>query len=517
VKNHLSQIITALLLILSIGPALAVAMPAMLDYPNHLAWMYLLTRDGTEAANPYYQVIWTFGTNLAMELVVPPLAQWVGVAAAAKTFFLISQLLVIGGAMALERTVKGRLELAPLAAVLFLYSPPFAWGFVNFEFTLGVALWAITAWLLMDARPLSRAFVHSAFVIILFVGHLFALGIYGVTLGLHELWRVGSGRASVRKGAIVMAVLAAPAIVLLGALLILGDPVADDTAGATAWHFELKPIWFFLAMNGYDYLLSGIGMVLLLAACYALGRRGHLKFTASGAWMVAGFALLYVVMPFRLLGTTYNDMRVLAAAALIMPSFVRLSLPNAAWRRTVFFAAAGCAVANLAVVWWVWLSDRSEFATLIASFDQIAKGSAVLIADGSAPGQTGGSPGGNPKDYPFYHAPNLAVAYANALVPSLDTYPRDRPLMLRPAYRQFAQPAASPPPRIASLAAIAGGAYDNSPAYLRSWPNKYDYVYVVGPPSPNPMPLLLHELDAGSRFVLYRIDQAAKTNKADGG
>jgi hypothetical protein len=88
---------------------------------------------------------------------------------------------------------------------------------------------------------------------------------------------------------------------------------------------------------------------------------------------------------------------------------------------------------------------------------------------------------------------------------------------LRPAYRQFAQPAASPPPRIASLAAIAGGVYDNSPAYLRSWPNKYDYVYVVGPPTPNPMPLLLHELDAGSRFVLYRIDQAAKTNKADGG
>ena len=106
--------------------------------------------------------------------------------------------------MALERTVKGRLELAPLAAVIFLYSPPFAWGFVNFEFTLGVALWAITAWLLMDARPLSRAFVHSAFVIILFVGHLFALGVYGVTLGLHELWRADPGGLR-PEGAVVMA------------------------------------------------------------------------------------------------------------------------------------------------------------------------------------------------------------------------------------------------------------------------------------------------------------------------
>jgi hypothetical protein len=55
-----------------------------------------------------------------------------------------------------------------------------------------------------------------------------------------------------------MAALAAPAIVLLGVLLILGHPVADNTASATAWHFKLKLIWFFLAMNGYDYLLSGI-------------------------------------------------------------------------------------------------------------------------------------------------------------------------------------------------------------------------------------------------------------------
>ena len=222
VKKRLSQIIIVLLLVLSIGPALAVAMPAMLDYPDHLAWMYLLTRDGTDAANPFYQVSWTFDTNLAMELAVPPLARWIGVAAAAKTFFLISQLLIIGGAMALERVVKGRLEFAPLAAAIFLYSPPFAWGFVNFEFALGVALWAITAWLAMDGRPLFvRALVHSAFVIILFVSHLFALGIYGATLGLHELWRMRSGRALVRKTAIVMAVLAAPAIVLLGVLLIL--------------------------------------------------------------------------------------------------------------------------------------------------------------------------------------------------------------------------------------------------------------------------------------------------------
>src|SRR5438876_1137817 len=83
------------------------------------------------------------------------------VPAAAKSFFLTSQLLVITGVMALERAVKGRLEVAPLAAAIFLYSPPFAWGLVNFEFGIGVALWGIAVWLATQGRPwLPRALIH---------------------------------------------------------------------------------------------------------------------------------------------------------------------------------------------------------------------------------------------------------------------------------------------------------------------------------------------------------------------
>ena len=101
---------------------------------------------------------------------------------------------MIGGALAIERVVRGRLELSPLAAALFLYSLPFAWGFLNFEFGFGVALCAIAAWLAMEDRRTVRARMRTrVFVLILFVAHLLALGIYGVTLGLHELWRAAIG------------------------------------------------------------------------------------------------------------------------------------------------------------------------------------------------------------------------------------------------------------------------------------------------------------------------------------
>ena len=208
------------LLALALGPIFAVDLPAMLDYPNHLARMYVLSRDGTAAANPFYQVTWTLNTNLVMDLVVPPLARFIGVEAAAKTFYFVSQLLLISGALLLERVVKGRVQLAPLAAAMFLYSVPFAWGFVNFEFGLGVALWAIVVWLATEGRPwLARALVHSIFVMVLFAAHLFALGVYGFTVGMHELWRARSGRASLKETAISLAMLAAPAATLLAATL----------------------------------------------------------------------------------------------------------------------------------------------------------------------------------------------------------------------------------------------------------------------------------------------------------
>ncbi len=75
-----------LLLVLSLGPVFAVDIPAMVDYPNHLARMYVLSRAGTAAASSFYQVTWGFYPNLAMDLIVPPLARFISVDAATQSF-----------------------------------------------------------------------------------------------------------------------------------------------------------------------------------------------------------------------------------------------------------------------------------------------------------------------------------------------------------------------------------------------------------------------------------------------
>src|SRR5471030_1922491 len=110
-----SRIVFAILLAASLMPVLLTPIPAMVDFPNHLARMYLIARAGTPDTNPYYQIVWALYPNLAMDLIIPKMARLVGVEAASRLFLLLSQILIVSGAMAIERVVKGRIQIAGFA------------------------------------------------------------------------------------------------------------------------------------------------------------------------------------------------------------------------------------------------------------------------------------------------------------------------------------------------------------------------------------------------------------------
>src|SRR5262249_17437266 len=203
-----------LLAALSLLPTLLVDIPAMADYLNHLARMYVLTDAGTANANPYYEISFALYPNLAMDLIVPQLARFLDVERAARFFVFGSQLLILAGAITLEWTVKRRHEIAGFAALLALPSMPFAFGFTNFEFGLGIALFGIALWIICERRRWAvRLAIHTLFVCTLFVAHLFALGVYGLVLGLYELRQMLVSRFNAARVAATVTMLAAPVLV----------------------------------------------------------------------------------------------------------------------------------------------------------------------------------------------------------------------------------------------------------------------------------------------------------------
>ena len=493
-------VVFSLLAAVSLLPLLLTPIPAMVDYPNHLARMYILSQNGTPDANPYYEVAWALYPNLAMDLLVPRMARLLSVENATRLFLLLSQLLIVGGALVLERVVKGRVHIAGFAALMFLYCLPFTWGFMNFEFGLGVALWAIAAYLMVVERASSMRFVVNAvFVTALFAAHFFALGIYGATLGFYELWRAHDRKMSYGDAALRLGILAIPVVVLFGVMRLTAGSIGSE---GTIWHFEFKPIWLFRIMNGYNLTVSATTALGLMALLYFAARRGILKLEPAGIWLATGVALLYLAIPSKLFGTSFADLRIIPAAALIIPAFCSLSLPDRRWTIVALTAVTGITLANLAVVFGVWLSYRADYASIIESFHKIDRGSLVLV------GTSGGGedpPFNDLTQYPMFYAPTLAVHYAGAFVPNVFTEVGKQPVQAGAAIRRLAIPYGGPMP-IRVLTAIAVGQTPTDiPPFIRTWYRDYDYLYVLGPRVVNPLPDLLEELDGSARFVLYKV------------
>jgi hypothetical protein len=494
-----SGVAFALLLVASLSPVFVTPIPAMVDYPNHLARMYILASSGSPNANPYYQVAWALYPNLAMDLIVPQLAQLIGgVEQATRLFLLLSQVLVISGALAIEWVVKGRFQISGIVALMFLYCLPFAWGFLNFEFGLGMALWGIAIYLRVQNRSWAiRLGVNTIFVAALFVAHFFALGIYGATLGLYELWRAWDVKATYRNATLRFAVLVIPALAMLSIMAFTGGSIGSAD---TRWRFALKFVWPGGILNGYSLTVSAASVTMLVIGAYVATKRGMLSLKPAGLWLSAGFVILYLVIPSRLFDTSFADIRIIPAAALILPAFCELSLPSHRWKLVMGAGAGAIILGNLAVVLFVWTSYRAEYAAMIESFRKLDKGAMVLIAgDGSDP------PLQDLTDYPIFQAPTLAVQYANAFVPQLYTSKGKQPVRAHPPEQRLDLSGGGPVP-IALLQAIsAGNTAAGTPAFIQSWYRDFDYLYVVGSRVEDPVPAMLVELQRSSRFVLYKI------------
>src|SRR5262249_33053354 len=107
----------ALILLISI-PIWTHPLPPLSDYVNHLARMQViaeLSRDHPIAK--FYELHWQVIPNLAMDIVVPPLARIMNVYLAGQVFLVLMFVVIISGILVLNRALVGRFSVLPLFAI----------------------------------------------------------------------------------------------------------------------------------------------------------------------------------------------------------------------------------------------------------------------------------------------------------------------------------------------------------------------------------------------------------------
>lgn len=498
---------------LAILPVFLVQLPAMNDYPGHLARMYLLSSIGTPNQNPYYYFYLPFiYPNLAMDIVVPTVARFIDVESATKAFLVLSQILVVSGAIALEIAVKRRHEFAGFLGAAVLYCLPFAWGFLNFEFGVGLALWGLASWFTLEnSEPFTRLSVHMLLCASLFICHLVAFGLYGVTLVFYEFWRAFQPEAHWKRSARTLSILAAPAVIVLGYFFLCTLDMANEAQqiakSANDWDSFAKFISMLHGMNGYSAYLSIAIIFALVTTTYFMFRERCFSIAPQGKWIAVGFLILILVLPFRLLGGDLLGLRIAIGALLIMPAFLTFRPTNHILSFVPALVLSLIALINAGQIASLWLSYQPEYAALRASFKYIQRGSFVLVGyDDSENGRF------DKAQMPTMTATALAAYYSDAFVPTLFTIPGQQPLRVCPELKRLALASTGDYWPVASsmLAAVANKTSTSDvPLHVRDWIHDYGYLYLVGSAGPNPMPNRLKPLIAGKSFALYQVIKPA--------
>jgi hypothetical protein len=497
-------LVLALATLLALVPVVVFVVPPLADYPNHLARMHVIDTIGVDPdLARYYAIHWRIIPNLAMDLVVPQLARIVDIYHAGQIYAVASLALAASGVFALNRALLGRWSVLSIAALPFLYNHIFFLGSLNYWSGVGLALWAAAAWVRLRDRAWPwRLAVSTLFATALFFSHLFAAGIYGMTLLAFELWRLWQRRPAPLAGR--LADFAATGLPFLPFIpLLLASPTLG-LAGTNQWSLPAKLEGLYFAVSTYSDAFD-FALVAAIAAVLAwTAFRRELRVHPAGWILIVIGAAVYLAMPNVLFDTYVADERLPAALVIVALAFFSLDAARAAARNAVALLLVLLLAARVVEVGVNWIALARQTANVRASTKLIAqRGARILVGTSDQVSEN------EAFDFALAHAACLAIIERSAFVANAFVFPGKQIMEVRPAYRQIAELVDGDLPTIEQLAAASKTTAqpEGTGEYWRQWQRNFDYLYLMytAPDEANPFPDLLIPVYEGDRFKLYRI------------
>jgi hypothetical protein len=492
----------AVLLAIAIVPIWLVRLPPLVDYPNHLARMHILESENrSPLLNQYYEIHWTVLPNLGMDLVVPILAHVMPLETTGRLFLSLVLCLMASGTVALHVTLHRRWSLWPLLSFLFLYNSVFLWGFLNYLFGVGLALWGFAAWVAWRSGAAARIIpVFTMLATALFFSHIFALGFYGLLVAGFELgqWWTGAVRRPYGHWARALAQF------LLPCALLLTSPLFDTNR-------ENVPSWTRFEANPHGIEFAKPAAVLeafkgtLRTENLALDRLTGLALMAlvlGGAWtrrlsvlpaMIGPLGLVTLatwLMPANIVTGSYVEIRLPVALVLLAIASSDFLVRDP--RKIAALAMVLCSLfaVRMSAITVHWREANRQYAEFFEAIEHVPPGSRIFSA--IVKRGYGYLDFRIPTSIPSENLVCWAVISKSALVSIIFSAPNQQPLRLTQPYRRF----------------FSTGEF-MARSYIMNWEAVQEqYEYLLARQDERfqpPMPDGIAPLFAGRHFVLYRL------------
>jgi hypothetical protein len=375
--------LAALTLLLCL-PVLDFQYPPLTDYPSHIARIDILSRyDRVPAFQAAYRVEYAPIANLAMDLLLPPVARRTGSLMAGRLFLLSLIVLYAAGCYLLASAIHGRCTWLSLLPVPFIYNSTFAMGFLNY--VAGIALFTISLACWLRWRDRWTALRWLAFTLLAtscYLAHLSAAAVLGVSVAAFV-----AGSWPQRRRRWKTLVCTAAAFVPTG-LAYLSYMRGSGKVGTIVWNTAKgKFIAALVLLRTYDAILDAaliVGLLALLAFALRRARSVRVHWPA----FAAGAALLvcFVMCPKEVFTADAVDGRWVWPGMILLLLSLRLELPRreAACCLAVFL---GCFLIHTGDLWYRWRQIETRIAAAVSTFDSLPRQAriypAVFLADDS--------------------------------------------------------------------------------------------------------------------------------------
>lgn len=369
-----------LLLILgSSAPLLWPETPPLVDVPGHLGrYRIQLDLGHSENLQRYFEFHWALVGNLGVDLLVQLLAPLIGLESAVKAIILMIPPLTVVGLVWTAKEVHGRVPPTVLFAVPLVYSFPFNYGFLNYALSLALALIAFGYWMRLTRldrlrfRAIAFAFISSA----IWVVHAFGWGLLGLMAISSEIVRLRELDRSWVKSAVGAASNTVPmAFPLVAMVFGAGSVVGGPTSG----FFALEKFLSLISILRDRWLIwdsLGVAAVLLLLGSAALDPRFQIS---KRLLMCTGILFaIFLLMPGRILGLTFADMRIAPVAMIMAVLALRVEPAHDRVARMIAIAGAAFVLLRLAGNTASFLIVDRERRTWLTALDHVPTGAAVL-------------------------------------------------------------------------------------------------------------------------------------------
>ncbi|MGV8073617.1 MAG: hypothetical protein AB2L11_03505 [Syntrophobacteraceae bacterium] len=489
------RIILAVSVFVAAFPILVVEMPMVMDYPNHLARIWLLS--GGNSANPLssiYQSDWTrASTNIAVDAFGATLAHFFSLGIVSKILLTIMFIGPPIGAAFLNRSVFKSTNSWQISFFILTWTTTAIAGFMSYQIGLFAALSAACIDLRMSGSSFSLLLRRTLTGALLLTIHPFALLFYvilvaGLIIGEKAVTLSERSRLVLIAKSMGMPAVAA-AIPLL--MLFLLAPYPPGSYGSTkppliAWHISAKTIFeslispFMTYQSQIDIALTASVVGILLWSALSGNIRIHFGLGIS-ACILFLFAL---IAPSSIGDACWLQRRFPLMAILTLMAAVK---PDPGLKRHGELLLAAILLATLCIrASWIaniWIERQSDLHSLYAATKNIPAGSAImpiqqLPADWrEAP--LGRSMVGGPGRIRSVerHFPALLVIKNQVFIPTLFSIPGQQPLVVLPPWNEISVYQSGIPSPGDFLSPTEKRI--KSDPYLLQWRSRFDYVLVI--------------------------------------